>query len=113
MANTGLPHGPALLGTFLEKNVRLYSVDAPAAWRCLPQPLMTGSTVVAAGSCPVTTDVGSTNSRADWLRTVCRHSLGVGGLGDRPPDQVACNDGVPAGLGLPVRATKPRRPVPR
>ena len=27
MANTGLAHGPALFGTFLETNVRLYSVD--------------------------------------------------------------------------------------
>ncbi|TDO49800.1 hypothetical protein EV643_10527 [Kribbella sp. VKM Ac-2527] len=27
MANTGFPHGPALIGTFLETNVRLYSVD--------------------------------------------------------------------------------------
>jgi uncharacterized protein YqjF (DUF2071 family) len=27
MANVGLPHGPSLLGRFLETNVRLYSVD--------------------------------------------------------------------------------------
>ncbi len=27
MANTGLAHGPVLLGTFLETNLRLYSVD--------------------------------------------------------------------------------------
>jgi uncharacterized protein YqjF (DUF2071 family) len=27
MANVGLPHGPSLLGSFLETNVRLYSVD--------------------------------------------------------------------------------------
>jgi uncharacterized protein YqjF (DUF2071 family) len=27
MANVGLPHGPSLLGRFLETNVRLYSID--------------------------------------------------------------------------------------
>jgi uncharacterized protein len=27
MADTGFPHGPALFGTFLETNVRLYSID--------------------------------------------------------------------------------------
>lgn len=27
MADTGLPHGPAFIGTFLETNIRLYSVD--------------------------------------------------------------------------------------
>jgi len=28
MADTGLPHGPAFIGTFLETNIRLYSVDS-------------------------------------------------------------------------------------
>ncbi|WP_102145391.1 YqjF family protein [Mycobacterium hubeiense] len=28
MANTGLPHGPSLVGTLLETNIRLYSVDS-------------------------------------------------------------------------------------
>jgi uncharacterized protein YqjF (DUF2071 family) len=39
MVGTGLPRGPAIpwLGTFLETNIRLYSVDASAR-RGVPQP---------------------------------------------------------------------------
>jgi uncharacterized protein YqjF (DUF2071 family) len=41
-------------------------------------------------------------------------SVGLGDLGNWPPDHVAFSDGVPARFGLPVRATTPRvRPPTR
>jgi uncharacterized protein len=40
-------------------------------------------------------------------------SVGLGELCNRLPDHIAFSDGVPSRLCLPVRATKPRRPVLR
>ena len=183
MANTGLPHGPVLLGTFLETNLRLYSVDGtgrrgvvflsldtnrlrmvaagkvvfglPYRWARMTYQRQAArhtytsrlrwSGVTAAST--VAVDAGGAlapgplehfltarwglhvaragrtwylpNDHPAWtLRTAelidfrddgLLASVGLGDLGERPPDHVAYSDGVPARFGLPVRATTPRR----
>jgi len=187
MADTGFVHGPAFFGTFLETNVRLYSVDrtgrrgvvflsldtnrldmvavgrwifgVPYRWarmnyRKSGDRRVYTSTLrwsgVTASSCvevqvggPLTCGPLEHYLTARWGVHIVRAgrtwylpnehqawglrraeliefsddgllaSVGLGGLGSRPPDHVAFSDGVAARFGLPVRSTTPRAVRPR